>query len=155
TRTAGEAVRKLRQAFVGTPHRQSGAAGPMAALGSLVDELGWLMSFIAPPGERPGLSVCESETADAVAASVDALRTSASVLEGAPVRPDVERLDETREALARALARRIPELPTTPDDEMLVSTLGPAFRIRALSFGARQIAVESLQVMGSVPEQPV
>jgi uncharacterized membrane protein YccC len=153
--TAGEAVRNLRRSFLGAPHRQSGATGPQAAFGSLVDELGWLLSFIAPPGEKPGLSVCESENEDAVAAAVDALRTSASVLDGAPVRPDIDRLDETREALARGLARRIPELPTTPDDEMLVSTLGPAFRIRALSFGARQVAVESLQVAGATPGPPV
>jgi uncharacterized membrane protein YccC len=154
TRAAGEAVRNLRRSFLGTPHRVSGATGPQAAFGALVDALGWLLSFIAPPGERPGLSVCERENEDAVAAAVDALRTSASVLEGAPVRPDVERLDETREALARALARRIPELPTTPGDEMLVATLRPAFRIRALSFGARQVAVDSLQVVGARPAQP-
>jgi uncharacterized membrane protein YccC len=153
--TAGEAVRNLHRSFLGTPHRQSGAAGPQAAFGSLVDELEWLLSFIAPPGERPGLRVCESENEEAVAAAVDALRTSASVLEGAPVRPDVDRLDQTREALARALARRIPELPTTPDDATLVATLGPAFRIRALSFGARQVAVDSLRVVGAAPEEPV
>ena len=42
--------RSLRGPFLATPHRPTGPTGPTAALASLVDELDWLLSFLAPPG---------------------------------------------------------------------------------------------------------
>jgi uncharacterized membrane protein YccC len=148
TGAAGRAVGALQQRFLATPHKPTGPTGPQAALSSLADELEWLLSFLAPPAEPPGLDVCPAENAEAVAAIVAVLRAAAARLDGTDDRPDLARLDETRQALARALARRIPELPTIPDDEALVEALEPAFRIRILSYGARQVAVDALVVSG-------
>jgi hypothetical protein len=103
-RAAGEAMLALRRRFLGTPHRTSGPMGPQAALASLVDELDWLLSLLAPPAQRPGLDVCPKENAEAVDAVVAALRAAAATLEGRDERPDVERLGETRNAFAQALA---------------------------------------------------
>lgn len=148
TRAAGEAVRDLRKRFLATPHRPSGPTGPDAALGSVVDELDWLMSLLAPPAQEPGLTVCAAENAEAVAAAVAVLRTASARLDGVDERPDLERLDETGEGLARALARQIPELPAMPDDRALADALESAFRIRALSYAVRQIAVDALLATG-------
>jgi uncharacterized membrane protein YccC len=148
TRAAGEAVDALRRAFLSTPHRPTGPTRAEAALSSLVDELDWLFSLLAPPLEQPGLQVCRTEQADAVAASVDALRAASALLDGDEAQPDFERLAETRDALVHALVRQIPELPPVPDDDTLVSALQPVFRIRGLSFGTRDVAVHALEIAG-------
>ena len=146
---AREAVSSLRRNFLATPHRPTGPTGPTAALASLVDEFDWLLSFLAPSTEMPRLALCREENAEAMAATVAVLRTSAARLDGRDERPDLDRLDDAREALAQALARRIPELPAVPDDEALGSALEPAFRIRALSYAARQVAGYALLATGA------
>jgi uncharacterized membrane protein YccC len=153
-RAAGDSVSTLRRRFLATPHRPTGPTGSDAALSSLVDELEWLLSLLAPPEQPPGLDVCPQENAAAVAAVVAALRAAAARLDGRDERPDLEALEETRKALALALARRLPELPTAPDDETLMATLEPAFRIRVLSYGTREIAVRALAVSGETPPPP-
>ncbi len=153
THAAGEAVAILRRRFLATPHGPTGPTTPQAALSSLVDELDWLLSLLAPPERMPGLDVCAEENGEAVAAVVAALRDAGARLRGSDVQPDLERLHATRQAVARALVRRIPELPAIPDDQALVSGLEPAFRIRALSYSARQVAVYALAASGeAVPE---
>ena len=153
TRAAAEAVGALRRRFLATPHGPTGPTSPQAALSSLVDELDWLLSLLAPPERMPGLDVCPEENAEAVAAVVAALRAAGARLNGGDAQPDLERLHQTREAVALALVRRIPELPAIPDDQALVSALEPAFRIRALSYGARQVAVYALAASGeAAPE---
>src|SRR5437588_264761 len=149
TASARDAVANLRRRFLATPHRPTGPTGPAAALASLVDELDWLLSFLAPSTEMPRLALCREENAEAMAATVAVLRTSAARLDGRDERPDLDRLDDAREALAQALARRIPELPAVPDDEALGSALEPAFRIRALSYAARQVAGYALLATGA------
>src|SRR5207244_3798183 len=149
THAAGQAVGALRRRFLATPHGPRGPTGPQAALSSLVEELDWLMSLLAPPERMPGLAVCPDENAEAVAAVVAALRAAGERLDGGGAQPELERLHATREAVARALLRRIPELPTIPDDQALVSALEPAFRIRALSYAARQVAVDALVASGA------
>ena len=150
TRAAGEAVVALRRRFLATPHGPTGPTSPQAALSSLVDELEWLLSLLAPPERMPGLDVCPEENAEAVAAVVAALRAAGDRLNGGDAQPDFERLHETRQAVARALVRRLPELPAVPDDEALVSALEPAFRIRTLSYAARQVAAYALAATGEV-----
>jgi uncharacterized membrane protein YccC len=148
TRSAGEAVGGLRRRFLATPHGPRGPTSPRAALSPLVDELDWVLSLLAPPETTPDLEVCPEENAEAVAAVVAVLRAAGARLQGGEAQPDFERLHETREAVARALVRRIPELPALPDDQALVSALQPAFRIRALSYSARQVAVYALVASG-------
>jgi uncharacterized membrane protein YccC len=138
--TAGQALRKLRARFLATPHKLSGPTGGQAALGSLVDELDWVFSLLAPPAQPPVLDVCANENAAAVAAIVEALHATAATLEGGDELPDLDRLAETRRALAHALGRRIVALAPDPDDAAIRTTLATAFRIRALSGATDQAA---------------
>jgi uncharacterized membrane protein YccC len=153
TRAAGEAARDLRRRFLATPHKPSGPTGPDAALSSIVDELDWLMSLLAPPAQEPGLRVCAEENVEALAAVIAVLRAAAARLEGGDERPDLERLDRARDSLARAVARQIPELPPLPDEHALGNAVEPAFRIRGLCYAAHQIAADALEATGeAVPE---
>jgi uncharacterized membrane protein YccC len=147
-RTADETVGAFRRRFLATPHGPTGPTNPQAALSSLVDELGWLLSLLAPPERTPDLDVCPEENAEAVAAVVAALRAAGARLHGDEAQPDLARLHETREAVAQALVRRIPELPAVPEEQAFVAALEPAFRIRALSDSARQVGVYALVVSG-------
>jgi len=144
----GETLRALRSRFLATPHKPSGPTGPEAALSSLVDELDWVFSLLAPPSRQPGLDVCPTENAEAVAAVVASLDASAATLEGRDDRPDLERLRESRDALAHAVARSILELPRPSSDEPITATLGSAFRIRALSGASEQAATYALLASG-------
>jgi uncharacterized membrane protein YccC len=137
---AREAVEGLRSGFLSAPHRPTGPAGPTAALAALVDELDWLRSFLVP-GVEGSLGLCRDENAEALAATVAVLRASAATLEGRGEQPDLARLEAAREAVAEALPRRISELPR---DEDLESALEPSFRIRVLSYAARQVAEYAL-----------
>jgi uncharacterized membrane protein YccC len=152
TAAAREAVDGLRGGFLAAPHRPNGPTGPTAALASLVDELDWLLSFLAPRADLPSLDLRGEENAAAVGVTVAALRASAATLAGGDARPNFQRIDEARDAVARALARRISELPPALD-ERLGSALEPAFRIRVISYSARQIAGYALLASGiAVPE---
>jgi uncharacterized membrane protein YccC len=143
-KAAREAVGGLRGGFLGTPHRPTGPTGPTAALAALVDELDWLQSFLAR-GAEGSLELCREENAEALAATVAVLRASAATLEGRSERPDLGRLEAAREAVTEALLRRISELPTTD----LESALEPLFRIRVLSYAARQVAQYALLSTGA------
>jgi uncharacterized membrane protein YccC len=148
TAAAREAVDGLRRGYLAAPHRPNGPTGPTAALASLVDELDWLLSFLAPRADVPSLDLWGEENADAVAATVAALRASASTLAGGGERPNFQRIDEARNAVARAFARRISELPAALDDEGLGSALEPTFRTRVISYSARQVAGYALLASG-------
>jgi uncharacterized membrane protein YccC len=150
---AGRALRQLRTRFLATPHRLSGPTGRQAALSSLVDELDWAFSLLAPPAQPPVLDVCPNENREAVAAIVDALEATAARLEGRDELPNLGRLGETRRALAHALGRRIVALSPGPDDAAIRTTLETAFRIRALSGAAEQAARYAIAGTGrALPE---
>jgi uncharacterized membrane protein YccC len=150
---ARAAVESLRGSFLAAPHRPNGPTGPTAALASLVDELDWLLSFLAPKGDLPSLDLCRDENAEAVAATVAALRASAVTLAGGSERPNFERIELARDAVARALVRRISELPPALDDDTLGSALEPPFRVRVISYSARQVAGYALLASGiAAPE---
>ncbi|MEA2493548.1 MAG: hypothetical protein QOJ29_1459 [Thermoleophilaceae bacterium] len=143
---AREAVGDLQRRFLATPHRPTGPTGPMAALASLVDELDWLLSFLVP---RAGvLELGRDENTEAMAATVSVLRASAARLDGREEQPDLRRLDVARDAVAEALAQRIRELPTMPVGEALFAALDPAFRVRASTYSARQVAGYALLASG-------
>ena len=153
TATAREAVESLRRSFLAAPHRPNGPTGPMAALASLVDELDWLLSFLVPRADLPSLDLCRAENAEALAATVAALRASAAALAGESERPNFQRIEVARDAVAQALVRRISELPPSVDDDSFGAALEPPFRIRAISYSARQVAGYALLASGSaVPE---
>jgi hypothetical protein len=153
TAAAREAVEGLRRSFLAAPHRPNGPTGPTAALASLVDELDWLLSFLAPQADLPSLDLCREENAEAVAATVAALRASAATLAGGNERPDFQRIEVARDAVAQALVRRISELPPPLDDDGFGSALEPPFRVRVISYSARQVAGYALLASGiAAPE---
>jgi uncharacterized membrane protein YccC len=145
---AREAVGSLGRSFLGAPHRPNGPTGPTAALASLVDELDWLLSFLSPRLDLPSLDLGREENAEAMSASVAALRASAATLAGADERPNFQRIEAARDAVARALVRRISELPPVLDDDGFESALEPAFRVRVISYSARQVAGYALLASG-------
>ena len=150
---AGTALRALRTRFLATPHKPSGPTGPQAALSSLVDELDWVYALLAPPAQPPALDVCPAENEAAVSAVADALQAASATLEGGDERPDLDRLVQTRAALAQALAREIVALPPGAHDDAITQTLESAFRIRALSGASEQAARYALVASGhDVPE---
>jgi hypothetical protein len=148
-RRAREAVDGLGRRFLGTQHRPTGPTGPTAALASLPDELDWLLSFLAPSAELPALELAAAEDAEAMAATAAVLRASADRLEGREERPDLTRLDAARDAVASALVRRLPGLPANTNDEALPEALDPPFRIRAVTYSARQVAGYALLATGA------
>ncbi len=149
TRLAGEAVDGLAGGFLGTQHRPTGPTRPMAALASIPDELDWLLSFLCPQAGRVELELACQEDEEALAAAADVLRVSAERLEGRDVRPDFQRLDAARAAVASALVRRLPELPADTPIGGVPRALGPPFRIRAATYSARQLAVYALRATGA------
>jgi uncharacterized membrane protein YccC len=146
---ARAAVDGLGRRFLGTQHRPTGPTGPTAALASLPDELDWLLSFLSPPAEPVAVELACAEDEEALAAAADVLRASAERLEGRDVRPDFARLDAARDAVARALVRRLPELPSETPAGAVPLALGPPFRIRAATYSARQVAGQALRATGA------
>ena len=150
---AREAVDALGRRLLGTQHRPTGPTGPMAALASLPDELDWLLSFLTPSPELPALELACAEDAEAVAAAAAVLRVSAERLEGREGQPDFARLEAARDAVAHALVLRLPELPTDSPAGVVPQALGPPFRIRAVTYSARQAAGYALLATGAdVPD---
>jgi uncharacterized membrane protein YccC len=139
-RLAREAVDGLGRRFLGAQHRPTGPTGPTAALAALPDELDWLLSFRTP------FEVACAEETEAMAAAVAVLHSSADRLEGGEDRPDFARLDAARDEVARALARRLTALPA---DAALPEVLDPPFRIRAITYSARQVAGYALRATGA------
>jgi len=152
-RFARGAVDALGRHLLGTQHRPTGPTGPTAALASLPDELDWLLSFLAPSAGPHMLELACAEDAEAVTAAAAVLRASAGRLEGRDERPDFARLEAARDAVAQALMRRLPELPSDTPAGSVAQALDPPFRIRAATYSARQAAGYALLATGAeVPE---
>jgi hypothetical protein len=146
---ARESVDDLGRRLLGTLHRPTGPTGPTAALASLPDELDWLLSFLTPSPELPALELVCAEDAEAMAAAAAVLRTSAERLDGRDGQPDFARLEAARDAVAHALVRRLPELPSDTPAGVVPQALEPPFRIRALTYSARQAAGYALLATGA------
>jgi uncharacterized membrane protein YccC len=142
------AVDDLGRRLLGTQHRPTGPTGPTAALASLPDELDWLLSFLAPPADEQGLGPACQEDAEALTAGAAVVRAGADRLDGGDAEPDFQRLDHARDAVARALMRRLPELPTDVPTDTLPGALDTSFRIRAATYSARQVAAYALVAAG-------
>src|SRR5438552_4883310 len=146
---AREAVDALGRRLLGSPHRPTGPTGPTAALAALPDELDWLLSFLAPAAELQTLELAGAEDAEAMAAAAAVLRAGAERLEGRDERPDFARLDAARDAVAHALIRRLPELPSDTPAGEVPEALDPPFRIRAATYSARQVACYAMRATGA------
>lgn len=146
---AREAVDELGRRMRGAQHRPTGPVGPTAALASLPDELDWLLSFLTPSSQQSALDLACAEDAEALAAAAAVLRSSSRRLEGHDERPDFERLEAAREAVAAALVRRLPELPADTPEGEIPRALESPFRIRAVTYSARQVAGYALLATGA------
>ena len=143
-RAAREAVDGLGRAFLGTQHRPTGPTGPTAALASIPDELDWLLSFCTPGADVPPLAIACVEDAEALAAAAALLRASAATLEGGDEQPDFARLEAARDGVARAVIRSLPDLGD-------LAALETPFRIRVVTYSARQVAAYALLATGVQP----
>ena len=149
---AGAAVRELRRSFVATPFRPSGPTGSSEAVAFLVDELDWLLLFASPPPGRieARSELCRQENREVMAATVAVLRASAAILDGERREPDLDRLDRAQEAVARTLVQRVADLPGPQQEAALPAAVEPSFRMRELSFAAREVGINALRACGAV-----
>lgn len=148
-RLARKAVDDLGRRFLGTQHRPSGPTGPTVALASLPEELDWLLTFLSPAAPATALELACAEDREALAATAAVLRESADRLEFRDTRPDFARLDDARDAVAAALMRRLPDLPASTEEDVLMDALDTPFRIRVASYSARQLAGYALLATGA------
>lgn len=144
----GEAYESLRQRFIATPYRPTGATGATKSLAFLVDELEWLRSIVLQQADAE-LDTCREENSETVAAAVAVLRACAARLRGSDQRPDLERLVRAREAGIGALIRDIRDLPPDRDDALLASAVEPSFRTRALSYATLEVGANTLLATGA------
>ncbi|MDX6698599.1 MAG: hypothetical protein QOE65_1996 [Solirubrobacteraceae bacterium] len=149
-RAARAEVAAVRREFVSTPHRPTGATGSTEALAFLVDELDWFLSIAHVPADGTGSAagLCAAENREVMAAVAAALRGSAATLDGGDERPDLDRLDRTRAAVADALARDVARRPAEPGDLTLLSRMDPSFRMREMSFVARDVGRNAQRAAG-------
>ncbi len=148
---ANAAVGDFRRSFVATPDRPTGPTRSTEALAFLVDGLDWLLSLASPayiPSEARS-EPCREENREVMAAAVDVLRASAANLDGESRQPDLDRLDRAREAVAKTLLKRVADLPGPQGDAALPAALAPSFRLRELSFAAREVAVNARAASGA------
>jgi uncharacterized membrane protein YccC len=138
---ARAAVATLWRGFLGSQHRPTGPTAATAALAALPDELDWLLSFLVATPEQPALEVTSAEATEALGAAAAVLRASIDRLEGGSAQADFDRLDRAQYELARALLRRLPELPA----DALPAVLEAPFRVRAATYAARQLAIYSMR----------
>jgi uncharacterized membrane protein YccC len=143
-------VADLRHKFVSTPDRPTGATGSTEALAFLVDELDWFLTIGVPKADGPGVApgLCRAENREVLASVASALRDSAATLDRRDERPDIEQLDRARESVAEALAREVAQRSAEQDDLSLVSAMEPSFRMREMSFAAREIGLNALRAAG-------
>jgi uncharacterized membrane protein YccC len=148
---ANAAASEFRRGFLATPYRPTGPTGSTEALAFLVDELDWLLSFASPTpgGIEARLEPCREENREVMAAAVAVLRTSAANLSGERWQLDLNRLDRAREEVARTLAHRVAESPAAQEDVALGAALEPSFRMRELSYAAREVGVNALLASGA------
>jgi uncharacterized membrane protein YccC len=147
-RLARASVDALGRRLLGIQHRPTGPTRPTAALASLPDELDWLLSFVTTEPDAPLELACAEDT-EAMEAAAAVLRASAERLEGREGSPDFKRLEASRDAVAQALMRRLPELPVDTPAGEIPRALDAPFRIRALTYASRQAAAYGLLASGA------
>ena len=140
------AVVDLRRSFLATPYRPSGPTGSTEALAFLVDAFEWLLSIVSATGSRieSRSEPCRDENREVMAASVAVLRASAANLDSERRQPDLDRLERAQEAVVESLVQEVGELPGPREGDALPTLLEPTFRMRELSFAAREVGVNSL-----------
>ena len=155
-RAARAEIGALRRKFVSSPDRPTGVTGSTEALAFLADELDWFLSIAAPhsDGSEVAGGLCRDENREVMETVRSVLAASAATLDGTGERPDLNRLDRAREAMAAALPREIAQRPAEQEDGALVSAIEPSFRVREMSLAAREIGRNALRAAGDAAAEP-
>jgi uncharacterized membrane protein YccC len=138
------------------PWRPTGPTGASEALAFLVEELDWLLPFASTRAGKRGSveEPCRDENLEVLAATAGVLRSSADTLDGHYMEPDLDRLERARVSTATTLARRIDDLQVEGNAGRLQGALEPSFRMREISYGAREVAVNALAASDAAPTPP-
>jgi uncharacterized membrane protein YccC len=146
SQAAHEASRRLTDRFLGSQHRPTGPTDATAALAALPDELGWLLSFLAPTGTEgaPRPRSGSDTEGEALRQAVAVLRASADRLDGGSATADFDGLDRAQHDLVVSLKERLSDLTWSDDRSALPPELVRAFKVRAAAAGARQLAVQAM-----------
>jgi uncharacterized membrane protein YccC len=156
---ASAAIVAVRDRFFSVANRPSGTSGPTAALGRLIEDLGWLVQ-VARGGWAAGVTgAAEPAAAGAaervqIAAAVPtALRSVAARLDGRPsaAGPNLERVRRANEAFGHALLRHLAGLSPDEDELRAAGELDDAYRMRQLCFGTLKAGRDALQACGEHP----
>jgi uncharacterized membrane protein YccC len=143
--TADEAIDAVHRSFLATPYRPTGPTDTAEALAMLVDELAWFRSFVLP---------ATTEDPAPRAAVVEALRASATTLDGGRDRPDLDALEAIHATVTRGLEHRVGELAPVDDEAELLPALDGSFRLLALLRSASEIGRNALLATGAAPAGP-
>jgi uncharacterized membrane protein YccC len=156
--TAFQQTRALRSRFVSLPHRPSGTARRTAALGRLVEDLGWLRPLAArAPRIEIGGGAFSSQRAEIEAAVPMALASVADRLalgeersgeEQCAAVSRLERVRRAHDALGQALVERFGQAAPELDEMEATLELDEAYRLRQLSFGTLQTGRDALLACG-------
>src|SRR5947199_382941 len=108
---------------------------------------GAILLFVLPANiPAPNSAIPDRLFGFALAAGVG---TAASLVLWPPRRrADFDRLRSTRNDVARAFIRRLPELPPSADAAVLPETLETPFRVRAVTYAARQVGLYAMRATG-------
>jgi uncharacterized membrane protein YccC len=145
------AVKALGKLSLGSQHRPAGPTTSTAALAALPGELEWLRSFLVPTDELPYLDLAAPEDAHVIASAVDVLGACASRLDGGDDEPDLHALEHARKTAARALIRRLPDLPAASETQDPLREFEPSFRVRIVSGAALQLAEYAMRATSFDP----
>ncbi len=157
--TEHKRARDLRARFVSLPHRPSGNGRRTAALGRLVEDLGWLSPIAArmPAGPSAGTPFA-AERAEVEAATPAALHSIAARLElgeeraregrAAHTAAQLKRLSNAYQALGHAVLSYFAGCADEIDEQRATHELEEAYRLRQLSFGALQTGRDALIACG-------
>jgi uncharacterized membrane protein YccC len=163
---ARTAVRSVRSRFFSVANRPSGTSGPTAALGRLIEDLGWLVAIVgrSQAGEGAGTAAGEAvvdgdagyaaKRIEIEAAVPIALRSVATRLEGRPSDAwrDVERVRLANEAFGHALLEHLARLEAGQDELRATIDLDDAYRMRQLSYGTVKAGHDALEARGGHPD---
>lgn len=148
---ARERLAAARRAFLALGQRPTGTGGRTAALGRLLEDLGWILRY-APAADAAGRSV--EARAEIEARVPVVLRNLAGRLEGGPAPPGADEelaaLDRAHDLIGRGVLARIGALdPAAAGAEAeATAELDEAFRLRLLSFSAIEAAAATREAIG-------
>lgn len=151
SQAVADAAIDVRETYVSTPYRPTGASGASATLTYLVGDISWLRQYATAPVAAPTFP---SEGAAIRDAGAEVLRAAAARLEGSSDEPvPLEPLERARERCANVFAR-IVDPAHVRDEVSLEATFNEAYTLRGIAYGVRQIGVRALVAAGEPNPEP-